>query len=79
MCVAHTEEGIFAISDRCSHEGGQLSEGDLSGTEVQCPLHSSRFDVRTGAVLGLPAQGPVASYRVISDADCLYVILDPPT
>jgi 3-phenylpropionate/trans-cinnamate dioxygenase ferredoxin component len=75
ICVARTDEGFFAISDRCSHEGAQLSEGELSGIEIQCPLHSSRFDVRTGGVLGLPAQEPVESFRITLDGDQLFVTL----
>ena len=75
LCVARTEEGVFAIADRCSHEGAQLSDGDLEDNEVQCPLHSSRFDVRTGEVLGLPALEPVASYPVVSDTGLVFVLL----
>ena len=55
---------IFALSDTCTHRGGPLSEGDLEGTEVTCPWHGARFDVRTGAVLGPPAAIGVKSYPV---------------
>src|SRR3989442_13861518 len=47
---------FYALSDTCTHRGGPLSEGDVEGTEVTCPWHGATFDLRTGAVLGPPAQ-----------------------
>ena len=55
---------VFAISDLCSHEEIELSDGDLDGEDVECPAHGSRFNVRTGEVSGLPAEDPVATYPV---------------
>jgi len=55
---------VFAISDLCSHEDIELSDGDLDGEDVECPAHGSRFNVRTGEVSGLPAEEPVATYPV---------------
>jgi 3-phenylpropionate/trans-cinnamate dioxygenase ferredoxin subunit len=65
ICLARLDSGeIFAISDACSHEEIELSDGDLDGEDVECPAHGSRFNVRTGAVSGLPADTPVATYPV---------------
>jgi 3-phenylpropionate/trans-cinnamate dioxygenase ferredoxin subunit len=55
----------YAIEDRCSHDDGPLCEGDRDGFKVECPRHGAQFDVRTGAVLSLPATEGVESYRVI--------------
>lgn len=74
LCVARLDSGeVYAISDLCSHENIDLSDGDLQGFEVECPAHGSRFDVRTGAVSGLPAEEPVAAYQVTVDGDDVYV------
>ena len=54
----------YAIEDRCSHDDGPLCEGDRQGFEVECPRHGARFDVRTGAVLSLPATEGVEAYPV---------------
>lgn len=54
----------YAVDDACTHVGGNLSEGDVEEATVTCPWHGARFDLRTGAVLGPPAQSPVKSYRV---------------
>ncbi|MDT7773218.1 MAG: 3-phenylpropionate/trans-cinnamate dioxygenase ferredoxin component [Pseudonocardiales bacterium] len=74
VCLARLESGeVYALSDICSHEEIELSDGDLQGTEVECPAHGSRFDVRTGAVSGWPAEKPVAVYPVAVDGDEVYV------
>jgi 3-phenylpropionate/trans-cinnamate dioxygenase ferredoxin subunit len=65
ICLARLAGGeIFAISDVCSHEDVELSDGDLDGDDVECPAHGSRFNVRTGEVSGLPAEDPVDTYPV---------------
>jgi len=55
---------IYCIDNRCTHVGGPLCRGRLASFIVQCPLHGSRFDIRTGQVVGPPAQTPVRSYAV---------------
>jgi len=76
LCLAHViGEGIFAIGDRCTHEDIELSEGDLDGGEIECPAHGSRFDVRTGAVCGLPATVPATTYPVEVDGDDVCVVV----
>ncbi|MFZ1060175.1 MAG: non-heme iron oxygenase ferredoxin subunit [Candidatus Rokuibacteriota bacterium] len=55
---------FYALSDTCTHRGGPLSEGAVEGTEVTCPWHGAKFDLRTGALLGPPAQQGLRSYPV---------------
>ncbi len=55
---------IYAMDDVCTHRGGPLSEGVLTGSEVECPWHGARFDVTTGAHLCPPAPKGVACYKV---------------
>jgi nitrite reductase/ring-hydroxylating ferredoxin subunit len=57
-------EAFYALSDTCAHRGGPLSEGTVEGSEVTCPWHGAKYDIRTGAVLGPPAQQGVKSYPV---------------
>lgn len=54
---------IFAIDDTCTHDDGPLGTGFLDGHAIECPRHGARFDVRTGAVLKMPAAFPVRSYK----------------
>ncbi|HEX3960790.1 MAG TPA: non-heme iron oxygenase ferredoxin subunit [Trebonia sp.] len=65
ICLARLEDGeVYAINGICSHEQIELSDGMLDDDVVECPLHGSCFNVRTGAVEGLPATEPVATYPV---------------
>jgi 3-phenylpropionate/trans-cinnamate dioxygenase ferredoxin subunit len=63
LSVVRTEGEVFAIRDVCSHADIPLSEGDVEGTTVECWLHGSRFDLRTGKPTGLPATVPVPVYE----------------
>ena len=69
---------IYATSDICSHAYAELSEGflDTDDCTIECPLHGSRFDIRTGAVLSLPAYEPIATYPVQVEGEDVLVLLD---
>jgi len=64
--VYNCDGDLVAIEDRCSHDDGPLCEGDWEPDEciVVCPRHGSRFDIRSGRPLTLPAYEPVATYPV---------------
>ncbi len=62
----------YAIGDACTHRGA-LSEGNLEGTTVTCPLHGATYDVTTGNVLGPPAPEGVAHYNVQVDGNDIKV------
>ena len=65
VAVFHTEDGqLFAIDDTCTHQDASLADGWLEGCEVECPLHASRFDLRTGAVDAPPAKVGVRAHAV---------------
>jgi 3-phenylpropionate/trans-cinnamate dioxygenase ferredoxin subunit len=56
---------LYAIGDTCTHEEFSLSDGGIvEDRTVECALHGSRFDLRTGKALGMPATGAVPTYRV---------------
>ena len=76
IALFHTEDGeIFAIDDTCSHQDASLADGWLEDCEIECPLHSSRFDLRTGAVDAPPARLPVRTHEVVIQDDVIHVIL----
>jgi 3-phenylpropionate/trans-cinnamate dioxygenase ferredoxin subunit len=64
VAVARDGEEVFAIQDLCSHAAVALSEGEVADCTVECWLHGSRFDLRTGKPTGLPATEPVATFPV---------------
>ena len=68
VAVVRDEDGdVHAIGDTCSHAEVSLSEGDVDDCSIECWLHGSRFDLRTGAPTSLPAIRPVPVYRVRVD------------
>ena len=57
---------LLAIEDRCSHDDGVLVEGELDEATctIECPRHGSKFDLRTGKPVNLPAYQPVDTFPV---------------
>ena len=64
IALVKTQDGIYAIEDVCTHDGGPLAEGTVEGDEIECPRHGARFSLKTGAVLCMPAIVPVRSFPV---------------
>lgn len=66
VCLVRSSGGLFALRDRCTHQGFPLSQGELSedGT-LECVWHGARFDCNTGAAVRGPACGSVATYEVL--------------
>ena len=73
IAVVHTQGEWFAVSDICSHADVSLAEGDIDGCTLECWLHGSRFDLRTGAPSGQPATTPVPTYPVTVEDDTVFV------
>ncbi len=64
VLLVNVEGNIFACDDICSHAFASLSEGDLNGEEVECPLHGSAFNVITGEAMTPPADENVKVYQL---------------
>ena len=74
VTIVHTADGdVHCVDDTCSHANVSLSEGEVDGCTLECWLHGSRFDVRTGDPSGPPATIPVAVYPVKIDGDDVFV------
>ncbi len=76
VALVRTEDGtVHCIDDQCTHANVSLSEGEVEGCAIECWLHGSRFDLRTGAPTCPPATVPVAVHHVIIDGDDVLVAL----
>jgi nitrite reductase/ring-hydroxylating ferredoxin subunit len=64
VTVVRVGDEVFAVSDVCSHAEVSLSEGEVSGCQIECWLHGSRFDLRTGEPSGPPAFEPISVFPV---------------
>jgi 3-phenylpropionate/trans-cinnamate dioxygenase ferredoxin subunit len=69
ISLVRTENEVFAIYDICSHANVSLSEGEVEDGQIECWLHGSCFDLRTGKPSGLPATRPVPVYPVKIEGD----------
>jgi 3-phenylpropionate/trans-cinnamate dioxygenase ferredoxin subunit len=77
VAVVRDEDGnLHAVGDTCTHADVSLSEGEVDDCSIECWLHGSRFDLRTGEPLSLPAIRPVPVYSVTVDGDDVLVDLD---
>lgn len=73
VAVFRVDGAYHAIEDLCTHDGGPLAEGVLEGCVIECPRHGARFDVRSGAVLAMPATAPIPTYEVRVEGDDIQV------
>jgi len=49
VAVFRTRTGkVFAVANECPHKGGPLADGMLAGEQVVCPMHTFRFDSKSG-------------------------------
>lgn len=64
VIVANIDGHFYAIEDRCTHDNGDMAEGELEGDGIICPRHGAKFCLKTGAVLAPPAYEPVKCYEV---------------
>jgi naphthalene 1,2-dioxygenase ferredoxin component len=62
IAIYLVDGAVFATANRCTHGDARLCDGWVEGHEIECPLHQGRFDVRSGAATGAPAEVALASY-----------------
>ncbi len=79
LAVVRIDDDVYAVEDRCSHADVALSEGEVEGCTLECWLHGSAFDLRTGLPLTPPATQPVATFatRVVGSGDTAVLEIDP--
>ncbi len=75
VALVRDGDDVYALRDECSHASIPLSEGDVEGCEIECWLHGSRFDVRTGKPVNLPATEAVPTYPTQIEGDTVLVDL----
>ncbi|NYI07263.1 non-heme iron oxygenase ferredoxin subunit [Allostreptomyces psammosilenae] len=69
VSVVLTGGEVYAVYDICSHANVSLSEGEVEDCAIECWLHGSRFDLRTGKPSGPPASRPIPTYPVIIEGE----------
>ncbi len=69
VCLINLAGEFFALNDCCTHEDASLSDGEIIGDEIECPLHGGAFEIRTGLPVSFPVVVPAKTYlvRVVGD------------
>ena len=73
VLLANIEGNFHAIDDVCSHAYACLSDGDIDGEEVACPLHGGSFNAITGAPMNPPAEEPLRVFQIKIEGDDIFV------
>ena len=64
ILICCTDDGVFAVANRCTHVAWLLDDAPLDGCELLCELHGGRFDVRSGEATAAPASKPLETFEV---------------
>jgi 3-phenylpropionate/trans-cinnamate dioxygenase ferredoxin subunit len=75
VVLVRSAGSVYALNDTCSHAEVSLSEGEVYNNTLECWLHGSCFDLRTGKPTNPPATQAVPTYRVKIEDDEVYVSL----
>jgi nitrite reductase/ring-hydroxylating ferredoxin subunit len=73
IAVFNIDGEFYAIDDVCTHAFALLSEGFVEGDVIECPLHSGRFEIKTGKAVAAPCTVDVRTYPVRREDDAILV------
>jgi nitrite reductase/ring-hydroxylating ferredoxin subunit len=73
VCLINLDGAFYALCDICTHQEASLSDGEVIGDEIECPLHGGAFDVRTGAPASMPVVVAAETYAVKVVGDVVLV------
>ena len=64
VLICHTNEGVFAVEDKCSHADIPLCGGQIIDNFITCPVHGAVFDLKDGSVQAPPAFEDLEAFEV---------------
>ena len=64
ILICNTENGVFAVEDRCTHTDIPLCGGQIVGNLISCPVHGAVFDLSDGSVQAPPAFEDLETFEV---------------
>lgn len=73
VAVFNIDGQYYAVSDVCTHDGGELASGELIGDQIACPRHGARFCLKTGEVKCPPAYENIDTYPLRIEAGRIQV------
>ena len=73
VALINLEGEFFALHDMCTHQDASLSDGEVIGDEIECPMHGGAFEIRTGLPTNFPVVVPVETFAVKTVGDVVLV------
>ena|SRR3989304_5365422 len=75
VAIARVDDELFAVDDTCTHAECSLGTGFMENSVLVCPCHGSQFEISTGKVMSLPATIDLATYKIETEGDDVYLIV----
>ena len=72
VALINLDGEYFALNDMCTHEDAPLSDCEVIGDEIECPMHGGAFEIRTGLPANFPVVVPVETYEVKVEGDTVF-------
>jgi 3-phenylpropionate/trans-cinnamate dioxygenase ferredoxin subunit len=69
LLIVRCGSELYAIEDRCTHDGEPLEGAEVESCQIVCPRHGAHFCVRTGEALSPPAYEPLRTFKVRVEGD----------
>ena len=73
LVIARCGAQLYAVEDRCTHDGQSLAGAEIEACEIICPRHGARFCLKSGAALTPPAYEPLRTFSVREEAGRILV------
>ncbi len=73
VCLINLGGEFHALTDICTHQDASLSDGEIDGDEIECPLHGGAFAIRTGLPVSFPVVVPAQKYQVRVEGDTILI------
>jgi nitrite reductase/ring-hydroxylating ferredoxin subunit len=74
IVLTKVDGNYYAIDNICSHAGAELHEGDLNSSELTCPWHGAKWDIKTGGLISFPQKlKSLQSHKVLVENDTLFI------
>lgn len=73
VCLINLDGEFHALCDICTHQDASLSDGEIDGDEIECPLHGGAFEIRTGLPVSFPVVVPAQKYPVKVEGDTILI------
>ena len=73
LVIARCGDDLYAVENRCTHDGESLAGAEIEACEIICPRHGARFCLKSGAALTPPAYEPLRTFSVREEAGRILV------